>query len=491
MDRRNFLKSTATLGAKAAALTLLDAPVFLWVEKLQAAVPINDLKRNLNPADGLVLVSSDKAFGSYQISHNLRTQLVPSVRVVCKTPQGVATAIQWARANQVPLATRSGGHSYEGFSQSKGLVIDVRGLNQVSLNVDQTLASIGSGTALGDVYKGVSAFNKAIPAGSCPTVGVAGHTLGGGYGLLARPLGLACDSLESFQIVMADGQILNASETENSDLFWACRGGGAGSFGVVTNFNFRTHDIGQVLVFGMSWNLKLDRAVQLFKAWQKWAPNAPSEINALFRISRVDEQTVTLRCFGQTLGTKDQLENELKNLFGTEKSLNLTTKSLSFLEAVDHFSGGWDYPSVFMKGKSDYLTETMSDEGMQTLLSQLPHGVTAIYDSYGGAIRNVADDATAFAHRQGVLCAVQYYSEWTKSSQTAARLKQMQDFYQTLRPYVSGKAYFNYCDLDLKNWAQAYWGSNLSRLIEIKNIRDPQNFFQHGQSIPLQMPTLL
>ena len=133
-------------------------------------------------------------------------------------------------------------------------MIDVRGMTGIKLSTDKKSVSIGSGASLGSVYKALRPSNLAIPAGTCFPVGVAGHSLGGGFGLLGRSFGLACDSVLSMEVVDASGKILNVSEQENPDLFWALRGGGNGSFGVVTNFNFRTSAVNMVAKFGITWS---------------------------------------------------------------------------------------------------------------------------------------------------------------------------------------------------------------------------------------------
>ena len=212
----------------------------------QTGLPIAALQALLDPKNDMVLVPADKDFSEYNHSFNKRTQIAPRVRVVAGSAKAVSTTMLWAANNGLRFAVRSGGHSYEGFSQSPDLVIDVRGMTGIKLAADKKSVSIGSGSSLGSVYQALWPSNLAIPAGSCFPVGVAGHSLGGGFGLLGRSFGLACDSVLSMEVVDASGQIRNVSEQENPDLFWALRGGGNGNFAVVTNFNFRTSPVGMV-----------------------------------------------------------------------------------------------------------------------------------------------------------------------------------------------------------------------------------------------------
>src|SRR5712691_6437518 len=156
---------------------------------------------NLAASYAVLLRSTDRNFERYQPAYNRRTMLRPQLRALCKTPKSVAVMVDWARSNAVPFALRSGGHGYEGFSQSASVVIDTRLMNKIEIDTAGRSVAIGAGAALGDIYKQIGAKGFAIPAGSCPTVGVSGHALGGGFGLLARQMGLACDSLQSVELV--------------------------------------------------------------------------------------------------------------------------------------------------------------------------------------------------------------------------------------------------------------------------------------------------
>src|SRR5229473_2310205 len=191
---------------------------------------------NLPATDVLFLKPSDAHYADYLPAANTRTQLSPALRAVCKSEHAVAVMVDWVRTNNLKFAVRCGGHSYEGFSQSVDVVIDVRGLN--TINVDKTagLVTVGSGVSLFQIYQALAAQGLALQAGSCPTVGISGHLMGGGHGLLARSHGLTCDSLQQVTVIDSQARTLQASATSEPDLYWACRGGGGGSFGVATEF---------------------------------------------------------------------------------------------------------------------------------------------------------------------------------------------------------------------------------------------------------------
>jgi FAD/FMN-containing dehydrogenase len=478
MKRREFLQVTlaATL---ARALMIPNAH--------GEPVAIESLRRALRSEDGIVLTPEDRLFTTYETAFNKRIMITPQVRVLCRNANAVTTALQWAQQNHVPLALRSGGHSYEGFSQSPGIVIDTRMMNDIVMSEDANTFACGAGAQLGMIYREIAKRDRVIPAGSCPTVGVTGHTTGGGYGLIARGLGLACDSLLNVEMVLANGQIVQVNERDYPDLFWATRGAGGGNYGIITRLEFRTHRVKNVISFSVAWDVTPDDATAIIQTWQQWAPECPQGINPLLKISKTVRGIIRLRCVGQSIGTESVLHAELKNLTRTRKPGRYNTEKMPFLGAVEHFGGReTDKVSVYMKAKSDYLKRVMTENEIRGFLNAIPSGIVAIFDSYGGQIRALKDTDTAFAHREGTISSVQYYTEWQDPSFTSAKLQTMRTFYAAVRPYFSGGAYSNYPDLDLENYLQAYWGQNLDRLIQIKNMYDPQNVFQHRQSIPLR-----
>jgi FAD/FMN-containing dehydrogenase len=392
--------------------------------------------------------------------------------------------VDWCRSNRVPFALCSGGHCYEGFSQSSSVVIDTRLMRAVTVDARTMTATAGAGASLGDLYRAIAPDKLAFPAGSCPTVGLAGHVLGGGYGQLARPFGLACDSMLSVDLVDPQGRGIHADAQQNADLFWACRGGGGGSFGVATGFRLQLHRLANVLVFAIDWpQLTAANAAKIMKDWQAWAPHAPSPINAVMQIKRGSQGGISLHCSGQSVGSIEQLRRALKTL-----SASPQIRTMSYFAAVNYFAGGaagWTYSSAPMKGKSDYAASPLTDDGLATLLSQIA-GKPKIYvlcDSYGGAVAEPKPDATAFPHR-GMLFSLQYGAERIEERDIPQRLRDLDELYAAMRPHVSGAAYVNYCDLDLADWPTAYWGQNLARLRAIKAAFDPGNVFRHAQSVP-------
>jgi FAD/FMN-containing dehydrogenase len=474
LTRRHVLKE--------AAAAALAAPAVLLTRGAWAQLPPLP---NLPSSDALLLHPGDAQFAQYQTSFNERTQLTPQLRALCRNARAVGTMIDWCRSNKLGFALRCGGHSYEGFSQSTSVVIDTRLMSSVSVDTAAMTATVGAGASLGTLYRTIARHGFAFPGGSCPTVGVSGHMLGGGYGYLARPFGLACDNFLSVDLVNAQGQQVHADAQQNADLFWACRGGGGGTFGAAISYQLRLIKLANVFTFNIHLpGLSVTRAAAIMKEWQGWAPQAPHDIDSNFVIMQHPKATtIDLRCAGQTIGTSQELRRELKFLSSA------VPVRRSFINAVNYFAGGakaWNYSTELMKGKSDYAMAPMSDSGLETLMGEVSRrsNTYVVCDSYGGAIASTAPDATAFAHRNGTLYCLQYVTTWTDPKETPQQLDEMRQFYAGMRPYVSGAAYVNYCDVDLTDWQDAYWGANLPRLKQIKKAFDPGNVFNHAQSVP-------
>jgi len=204
---------------------------------------------------GRVIWPRDPDYEDARRDFNSRLSRFPAAIVICDDVRDVQHAIRWAREERVPLSARSGGHSYEAFSVlDDGLVVDLSELNAVDIDRQRGEAIVGAGVRLGDLYRRLGDGDFTLSAGTCPSVGIAGLTLGGGFGFLSRQDGLTCDNLLAVDMVAADGALVHVSAQEQPDLFWALRGGGGGNFGIATSFTFRVRTIGDVALFRVTWS---------------------------------------------------------------------------------------------------------------------------------------------------------------------------------------------------------------------------------------------
>ncbi|MGD0606267.1 MAG: FAD-dependent oxidoreductase [Streptosporangiaceae bacterium] len=260
--------------------------------------------------------------------------LHPAGIAYCRNPHDVSTCLAFVRKYGVPVAARSGGHSYAGWSSTSGLIVDVTPM--AGVNVSGSTATVGAGTRLADFYNGLSAHGRVVPGGSCPTVGIAGLTLGGGVGVVSRAYGLTSDNLTSLQIVTADGLVRTCSASSNPDLFWACRGGGGGNFGVVTSFTYRTYPASEIILFFLSW--PWSAAARVISAWQSWAPHAPDELwSNLHLAAAPGGSNPTIQVGGTYLGGTSAAYAQLEKLYaavGEDPSSPFLEVSPSWLHAM-------------------------------------------------------------------------------------------------------------------------------------------------------------
>jgi FAD/FMN-containing dehydrogenase len=448
----------------------------------RAAAPLASLDRAVR---GPVLRPSSAGYDAARRVFDTHYASVKPLAVVQPLDaKDVSATVNWARANGVHIVAKSGGHSYGGYSTvGGGVVVDLSRL--AAVRIASGRATIGAGARLGNIYNGLAGQGVAIPAGSCPSVGIGGHVLGGGFGLAARAWGLASDNLVSVQIVTADGRVLVADPSHHPDLFWASRGGGGGNFGVATRFVFRTHAVSQGSYFVATWPWA--QVEEVVASFLRWAPTQPDTLGSLCRLA-AGPGGPTVQVFGQFLGTETALKAALASL--GPAATKLTTGTSSWLDLVRRWAGclGHTLPQCAAPGTqafvgaSDYLAKVPAVGQLAAFRSVVEaRGSSSgalLIDAYGGAVNRVATGATAFAHRNQ-LASIQYFA----AGDYASARSWVDGARAGLAPAVSGRAYVNYIDPHLQNWQQAYYGPNLQRLRAVKKRYDPHNLFHFAQSI--------
>lgn len=459
----------------------------------------------------LVRPGSPQYATAHQLFSPYFDHVQPAAVVYCASPTDVQHSLSFAQRFDLPVAPRAGGHSYAGYSTTTGMVLDVTRMNSIQINAGAGTVVVGGGARLIDVYATLTRRGLILPAGSCPSVGVAGLTLGGGHGVLGRKYGLTCDNLLSAQVVLADGRVITCDAQRDPDLFWSLRGGGGGNMGIVTSFTFRVHALSSVSIFTLRW--PWSSAATVINSWQGWAPQGPDEIwsNCLLSTSNKGSAPI-VQVNGVYVGGVGALNGLLQKLtgqIGVAPTLNYVSGS-TVLDAMLYEAGCYGktinqchLPTQDPQGqvqrdassvKSDYFTTALPQQSIQNLLhaierrqssSTLGNGGISL-DAYGGAINRVAADATAFVHRNALFSA-EYSGSWNANdpaSVVAANRAWLKDTWQSMRAYASGFAYQNYLDPDQPDWLYAYYGSNLARLQRAKVTYDPGNFFHFAQSIP-------
>jgi FAD/FMN-containing dehydrogenase len=404
----------------------------------------------------------------------------------------VRRTIKWATHYGVQFAVRSGGHSFGGFSTTTGLVLDLSRLSTVELRPDGS-AVVAAGAKLGPIYEALWSGGRAVPFGTCPTVGVSGLTLGGGHGFSSRALGLACDNVIGIEIVTADGRVRLCDGRNHPDLFWALRGAGAGSYGVVTKLVFRTHPVGTVTTVNLEWPWAQARNVIL--AWQGFAPSAPDALSCVLPVSpsATADSPPQIGLNGQVFGTRDEALAILRPLTDAVAPTKFSAVQRPFIVAVHYFAEG-NSPRRSFVAKSNYGVKPLPAAALDVIVGAVdaatrnPRLASAgvVFFAHGGAINRVALGATAFVHRSA-LFSIRYTAFWdAPAGTTAANRAWVRSTHAAMQPYVTG-AVTNYVDPDLADWRTAYYGSHLKRLVAVKRRYDPRNVFRFAQSIPTRL----
>jgi hypothetical protein len=420
----------------------------------------------------------------------------------------VATAISFAQDHAIPVAIRSGGHSYPGWSAGGGagtgvprsLVIDCRDLDSVSVN--GTHATIGAGAALAPVYDAVASKGRAIAGGSCATVGIGGLTLGGGVGVLTRAMGLTCDAVRSMRVVTANGKTLTADATNHPDLFWALRGGGGGHLGAVTSFTFATQPAPTLHTFYLTW--PMTAASKVIEAWQAWAPTADARLWSTLKALGGHKHPggPILLMSGTWTGPSGSLNAQLAGLLNHCPAPSVrSTTTKSYRQAMASYAGcssipvsrchtgpGGSLDREAFGATSHVAYAKLTSSGIADLLGQVEHAQTTglleagiSMDALGGKVRDVGPADTAFVHRNALMT-VQYTATFASGTGTpGAADSYVRGFRSAMTPHWGRHAYVNYSDKTIGNYRRAYFGANAARLAQVRTTYDPQRFFTQPQ----------
>ncbi|MGI9003026.1 MAG: FAD-binding oxidoreductase [Pseudonocardia sp.] len=485
MDRRWFLRLTGLGTVATAAYTTVGLPAWPGTMPTAGAAPSS---APTDPPDwaalrgrlaGDLLLPGDTGYDDARQPFNARfADRRPAAIVHATRPADVQACVEVARTSRTPIAARSGGHSYAGYSTpDQGLVVDLSRMTGIDVAADGT-AVVQAGARLIDVYAALAAQGRALPAGSCPTVGIAGLTLGGGQGVLTRLHGLTIDKLRAAEVVLADSTQVSAND---GDLFWTLRGGGGGNLGIVTAFTFETVPAPEVTVFALRFAAGSVPAV--LTAWLDWVAGAPDELwsNCIASAGRPPSARVG-GCFVGTAGTLNPLLDDLVRRIGGAPTRR-TVIEMGYLDAMRYFAGCSTTPIEQCRiapptpfvASSRILGAPLRDAGAVAAVIDGRTGIDLLFDSLGGAVGRVAPDATAFPHRTA-LAAVQIYASGTD---TAA----VSEVQAALAELVGTGAYVNYIDPGQQDWAQAYYGANLPRLRAAAHRYDPDAVFAFAQGL--------
>jgi len=512
MRRRTFLAGAAATLATAcvpgqvvssspspgASLTPSPAPTAPPITPVPSPTPrIADWNALAASLRGTLVRPSDASYDSARVLYNTRFDAVrPQGVARCADERDVQACVRFARDAGVPLRVRSGGHSYIGASSGSGLVADLRPMSSVS--IAGTRATIDGGAALIDAYDALSSAGRGIAAGSCPTVGISGLTLGGGIGVLTRAWGLTCDQLISARVVLADGSAVTCDANNEADLFWALRGGG-GSFGAVTSLTFDTHPIADLALGFLSWDW--NDAPGVVVGWQRWMRAAPDALWSTLHLEGGEGGTdVTIHVVWPASAAEiatqlDRLVSAVGRAPSARESGTRTYRDVMLLEAgclrrsfpACHLqgAGAGELGRETYAAASVVAQDVLPDGAIDVLVSAIERatvgGAAVLIDSLGGAVARIAPDATAFPHRHA-FAVLQLIASWGASTSGDASRTWLAETTGQTRKRVGIDAYANYPD-DTSNWSTAYYGANYPRLMRTRQRYDPGRLFDFPQAI--------
>lgn len=493
MRRRDFLSRTSA--------AVLTTPWFLAARGSAAVPPCAgrisdaDLESLRASLEGTLLLPTDAAYATARLPYQRRHSASPIAIIQAESTDDVVTAIQFARLRSIRLLPRGGGHSYVGASIGDGIILDTKGLDAIEFPSDDRVR-IGGGARLGQVYSRLYCERGLdLPSGSCESVGISGVTLGGGYGAESRIHGLTADRLRAATAVLADGSVVTASPSSHPELFWALRGGGGGAFGVVTSLDF------EPTPWQPRWRTQITYswadAEAAFVAWEQFIASNPDSTLGLWSNVSTSGSWSTPRFRATVLsGTSAEHAREVADATIPRGviPLSISTNSVGPPACPGSAASG----SSYSKSKSSMPIQPIGPEGFAVVKAWfdtrwkdplIPRNETAqvIFDGYGGAISQVAPDATAFVHRNALYSA-QFISWWKSTTPPATvdrHLAWIRGFYAEARPHFGNGCYANYCDEDLVDWPTAYWGANLPALQQVKATYDPDGFFRGKHTVPL------
>ncbi|MGH3681341.1 MAG: FAD-binding oxidoreductase [Natronosporangium sp.] len=454
---------------------------------------------------GTVLKQGDPGYDAARSVWNAMVDRRPALIAGCTRTEDVVAAVRYGREAGLAIGVRCGGHSILGLPiQDGGLLLDLTPMGAVRVDPERRRAWVQGGALLGALDQATQPYALATTAGNVSHTGVGGLTLGGGMGWLARRYGLSCDNVVSFELVTADGEVLRVSDDENPELCWGLRGGG-GNFGVVTEFEFQLHQTGTESLL-VEHFYPVERAAAALRGWRELIADGPraATFTAWFGTAGdwpylpAEHRNRRLASIGYIwVGDMAEGRRLLPELRGLGAPVAERADEMSYLDLQRMDDTGRQAHAVRRYWKGHYLRE-LSDGAVDAYLA-MPDGrpdpeldpallPSVSLQSYGGAIADVAQDATAFANRD-TLVELVAAARWTDPAQDTERMAAARRYAAALEPYASGVYVNVLTDEGAGGVRRAYRGETLTRLTALKDRYDPENVFHLNQNVPPRPPT--
>lgn len=450
------------------------------------------IERLKGKVKGQVILPKNSNYDDTRKIWNAMIDRRPAVIVQCSDANDVAPAISFARENALEITIRGAGHNIAGNAVcDNGLMIDFSKMKAVSVDTEKRRAYVQPGATLGDFDKAVQAHGLATPVGINSTTGIAGLTLGGGFGWLTRKYGMTIDNLISAEIVTAEGKKIRASDNENPDLFWAIRGGG-GNFGVVTQFEFKLHKVGPEIMAGLI-VFPISQAKQVLQQYREFVKSAPAELNVWVVLRKAPP----LPFLPESVHGKEVIVLAIFYAGNKTEGEKLINPLRSFGEAYGEHIGEQPY-TQWQQAFDPLLTPGARNYWKSHNFTELREGVLDSIVEYAGKLpsphceifiglidgepNRIASDAAAYSHRDAKFV-MNVHGRWGEATQDEKCMSWAREFFKVSAPYASGGVYVNFMTADESGRVAAAYGPNYERLIQLKNKYDPENIFHYNQNI--------
>jgi FAD/FMN-containing dehydrogenase len=445
---------------------------------------VDDLRRALR---GALLARDDEGYDEARRIWNGAIDRRPALIARCVGAADVAQAVSFARAHDLVLAVRGGGHSFSGQSVCDGgLMIDLSRMRGIRVDPVARIARVEPGVLLGELDREAQFFGLATPAGTVSHTGAAGLTLGGGFGRIARRFGLACDNLRAADVVTADGRFVRASEQENPDLLWGLRGGG-GNFGIVTSFEYQLHGV-EPMMYGGNLLFPFEQARPVLKRFADFIDGAPDELYADAALAQVPDIGRVLAfniCYS---GPPDRADAVLKPLRQFGKPLVDALGPATYVTLQSAADGQWSHGKGYYE-RSGFLKRiepALIDVAVGRMEGRIPPGAAIAIPHQGGAISRVPRTATAFWHRDAGRTVISH-AHWEDPKDEAAaetHLQWARETFRALEPHTNGFYVNTMAVEDSAQRVRATYGDNFARLVALKQKYDPTNLLRRNANIP-------
>ncbi|WP_144275987.1 FAD-binding oxidoreductase [Gottschalkia acidurici] len=437
---------------------------------------------------GDIVTPFEPIYNEARQGFNRAIQQYPLIIVYCKNKRDVSNAVIWSRKHRVPIRIRSGGHNYEGYSNGDcTLVIDISALNSMCIDDYNNRLCVGAGVNNKQLYEFVASKGYPFPGGTCPTVGLSGYALGGGWGLSCRYLGLGCDSLDEIEMVNYEGTVIKANCFVNSDLFWACRGAGGGNYGIIVSMSFRLpKPVNKVTLIEIDYRkVSSEEQKKFLQTWQEWLNTGDRRMTLISRIYNSVNDDLAMLVRGIFYGDPYEAEEMLADFLELEEAV-YNFEYMTFLEAVTIIGSVYPpfekFQSVSRFVLKDFSCNEISE--IVGLVKERSQGsVFAGISLYalGGRVADVDTNDTAFYYRRAKYI-IWLETIWEKNRYAAENREWINNRFPYIESITTG-SYVNFPYGRLPDYRMEYYGKHVKELIRIKLKYDPENIFSFPQGL--------